>query len=63
MKKWYCPRCETFKRFKKTVAGYEGYPDRHLCRCCNTELLDVKFLLDSRDAQYIRDLAKARKKY
>jgi rubredoxin len=62
MKNWYCPHCERFKSFKRTVAGFEGYPDRYYCRCCGTELLDVRYLLRLRDEKYIRDLAKEENK-
>lgn len=47
MKKWYCPKCETFKRFKKTYAGVMGYPDTHVCRCCGTKLYNVEEVLEN----------------
>jgi hypothetical protein len=56
MKKWYCPHCKVFKRFKKTHAGYMGYPDWHTCRCCGTELYNVQEVLEVMVRKRIEDM-------
>lgn len=61
MKRWYCPNCGVFKRTKKTICGFMGYPDTYHCRCCGTELIDARNELKARDEQYIASLVKSRK--
>lgn len=61
MKKWYCPHCNVFKRFKRTVAGVMGYDDTYYCRCCGTELINAKQLLEYRDMKYIQEYVNKRK--
>lgn len=56
MKRWYCPHCGVFKRTKKKHAGFMGYPDTHHCRCCGSELVNVRRELEIRDNQYILSL-------
>ena len=54
MKKWYCPNCKTFKRFKRTRAGYVGYPDTYHCRCCGTELINTNDILEELVVKHIK---------
>lgn len=49
IKRWYCPKCQVFKSFAKTIPGFMGYPDEHVCRCCGHDLIDVKGTLRCRD--------------
>ena len=49
IKKWYCPQCQTFKSFCRTIIGFMGYPDEHVCRCCGHKLIDARGTLRCRD--------------
>lgn len=53
MKKWYCPHCKVFKRCKKTYAGFMGYPDTYHCKCCDTELINAKAIIEKAKENYV----------
>lgn len=56
MKKWYCPNCKVFKRFKKTQMGFMGYPDTYHCRCCGAELVNTKRLIEQAKVNLVKEM-------
>ena len=58
MKKWYCPNCKTFKRFKRTQTGFAGYDDTYHCRCCGTKMYNAKEILERAQEELVLDIIK-----
>ncbi len=55
MKRYYCRKCEKFKRFAKTKDYY--YCSEKVCRCCGTPLIDAKMLIEDKKERLVKKWA------